>query len=129
MSFASAWAWSCKCSRWDGVRRTLNCVKYSIGLSPKFDSHASSSSLEADADTDFVLVDLPRDAEVLEPLGERRPATFAVVVDVGIEDVGRRVGVLLVADRAGPQVERLGVVPVSAEQKCWSQIVKASASA
>ena len=84
---------------------------------------------EADADVDLVLVHLPRNAEVFEPLGERRPTDIRHMVDIRIVKVGRRLRILLGADRAGPQVAAIGRRAGQDEQKCWSQIVKASASA
>ena len=63
---------------------------------------------ESGFESQFVLVNLPRDAVVLQSFGEGRPTRPTTVIDVLIANVGRRIGSLPLANRPGPQVETIG---------------------
>ncbi len=68
-------------------------------------------AVEARFEAQLVLVDPPRDTKIFEPLGKRRPACPAAIVDVLVQDVSERIRRLLRSDGAGPEVQAVGGRP------------------
>src|SRR5581483_3194978 len=62
---------------------------------------------EAGLVTDFVLINLPGDTRVFEPLGKRGPVCGGAVIGIFVADAREGVGARRLANRTGPQVQAI----------------------